>query len=173
MLKRGRGITRILSPSGIRLSGPQEGSRGTSSPQTCRGPCTPRDRPFQRIHRRPQRVTEPSSPGAPHRLIAIQTVAVPFLCRSHGCYPCPVSGPWGRGVCGVSSPLPATSGEGRKPLPRPLSLYNNYYTRLYSFETRFLERGLRSRGGETIEANPPVPIIEILNKKTAKPLLNY
>ncbi len=129
MLKRGRGITRILSPSGIRLSGPQEGSRGTSSPQTRRGPCTPRDRPFQRIHRRPQRVTEPPLPGAPHRLIAIQTVAVPFLCRSHGCYPCPVSGPWGRGVCGVSSPpSPPVAGRGVSRCPGPSPLYNNYYT---------------------------------------------
>ena len=35
-----------------------------------------------------------------------------------------------------------------------------------------MEGGLGSRGGEAIETNPPVPIIEILNKKIENLLQN-
>ncbi len=120
MLKRGRGITRILSLSGIRLSGPHEGSHGHLIPSNTPGALHPTG-PAVSTHPPPSsagyRAPVTGGPTPPHRHPdGGRAVSVP----EPRVLPVPRFGAVGpRGVRSFLTP-PATSGEGREPLPRPL-----------------------------------------------------
>jgi len=81
----------------------------------------PGGRPFHRSHQRPRGVSWPAVARGPSPLHRHLPVDVSFLCRCHGSYPCPLSGPRCRGEGGVSSALEGPSAASRRRAPRIFS----------------------------------------------------